>query len=68
MDLEVNRHTCCYLAFFVFFLSGETMNPILQGICVKCCWWFFLQRITEIAGVVLSLDPKPIEVRIPLTL
>lgn len=66
MDLEVNSHTCCYLAFSVFF-AGETMNCILQGICVKYCWWFLLQRITEIAGVVLSLDPKPIEVRIPLT-
>jgi glutamine synthetase len=76
----VNAHykACLYAGIQISGINGEVMpgqwefqvGPAL-GISAADQLWaarYILERITEIAGVVLSLDPKPIEVRIPLTL
>lgn len=56
IEFALLMHTLYFLSFL--------LNPVVY-VSKNCVtgWWCFMQRITEIAGVVLSLDPKPIEVR-----
>jgi glutamine synthetase len=58
--LEVRRHVFLWTRTFVGRRRLVLSCPSMCDLCAAIFFFFGLQRITEIAGVVVTFDPKPI--------